>query len=65
VPLYEIRVYFETDDEHGLERLTAGFERVICPHPPVEDHRCPNRWNIMTIALEPAEAAEVDGMLNQ
>ncbi len=65
MPLYEIRVHFESDDEHELDRVIAGFERVICPHPAAEDHRCPNRWNIMTVELEPAEAAEVDDLLNQ
>ena len=62
--LYEIRVHFETEDAQQVEQLTDGVERLICPHPPHSEHRCPNRWNIMTIELDEADAAEVDELLN-
>jgi hypothetical protein len=62
--LYEIRVHFETEDVRELEQLTAGVERLICPHPSNADHRCPNRWNMMTIELDDADAAEAQGLLN-
>jgi hypothetical protein len=51
VPLYEIRIHFETDQEQDVERLLEAFELAICPHAAADDHRCPNRWNIMTTEL--------------
>ncbi|WP_028065633.1 hypothetical protein [Solirubrobacter soli] len=62
--LYEIRVHFETEDAQRVEQLTDEVERLICPHPPHADHRCPNRWNIMTIELDEEDAAELEGVLN-
>jgi hypothetical protein len=65
MPLHEIRVHFETDDEADVERLVAAFERAICPHEATAEHRCPNRWNIMTTLLDDSQAAELDGLLNE
>jgi hypothetical protein len=61
--LYEIRVLFETEDAQRVEQLTDEVERLICPHPP-HDHRCPNRWNMMTIELDETQASEVEDLLN-
>jgi hypothetical protein len=65
VPLYEIRVHFEAEREEEVDRLAAAFERAICPHRVDEAHRCPNRWSIMTIELDAAEAAKLEETLNQ
>jgi hypothetical protein len=65
VPLYQIRVHFETDRPEEVDGLIDAFERAICPHRADEEHRCPNRWNIMSAELGAAEAAELDDRLNE
>jgi hypothetical protein len=65
MPLYEIRVHFETERREEVDRLMDAFERAICPLPAHQDHRCPNRWNIMTTELDAATAAELDELLNE
>jgi hypothetical protein len=62
--LDEIRVRFETEDVDVLERLTESVERLICTHPAAAEHRCPTAGTSMTIELDAAKAAEVDGVLN-
>ena len=65
MPLYEIRVHFEADQPEEVDRLMDAFERAICPHRADEEHRCPNRWNIMSIELDAADAAELEDLLNE
>jgi hypothetical protein len=65
VPLYEIRVHFEADREDDADRLIDAFAHAICAPPAEQNHRCPNRWNITTTELDPAEAAELDDSLNE
>lgn len=55
MPLYEIRVHYEADRLEDAEALAEAFERVICPHPADQDHRCPHRWNLITAELDPNE----------
>lgn len=65
MPLYEIRVHYEAEREEDVDALCETFERVICPYLATDEHRCPRRWNIMTIELSAEEAAELEGLLNE
>lgn len=65
MPIFEIRVHFEADRADEVDRLVEKFERAICPHPADQAHRCPNRWNIITIELNASDAAQLDALLNE
>ena len=63
--LYRITVYFETDAPPEVEALAATIESAICPYHAAEPHTCPRRWMIMTAEMDPADAEEVEDLLNE
>lgn len=67
MPLHEIRVLVETDDDVLVDQLIERIEPLICLHDVAEepDHRCPNRWFILASQLDDADAAEWEDLLNE
>lgn len=64
MPLYRLKVYFETDDPADVDALTESFERAICPFHADISHACPHRWMITSVALDEEEALALDDLLN-